>query len=57
MTSEKKAYRGIGLYPEDWTRIKRLLQPREKVIDFIEEALTHEFERREEQIRRPMATL
>ena len=57
MVSEKKAYRGIGLYPEDWTRIKRLLQPREKVIDFIEEALTHEFERREEQIRRPMSTL
>lgn len=38
---------GIGLYREDWNRIDRLREPREKRIELIEAALQAEFEKRE----------
>lgn len=47
MEKLRKVYRGIGLYPEDWSRIDRLREHREDKIEFIETALQHEFERRE----------
>lgn len=42
-----KKYHGIGLYQEDWTRIRRNLQHRETKIDFIEEAIQLLFDVRE----------
>ena len=49
MEKLRKVYRGIGLYPEDWSRIDRLREHREDKIEFIETALQHEFERREKK--------
>lgn len=43
--------RGFRYYKEDLDRIKRLLEDRETTTDFIETALTHEFELREGKIR------
>jgi hypothetical protein len=50
MEKLRKVYRGIGLYPEDWSRIDRLREHREDKIEFIETALQAEFERREARI-------
>ena len=51
MRESRKVSRGFRYYKEDLDRIKRLLEDRETTTDFIETALTHEFELREGKIR------
>lgn len=51
MSDKKKVSRGFRYYREDLERIKRLLEDRETTTDFIETALTHEFELREGKVR------
>jgi len=48
---KRKVSRGFRYHQEDLDRAKRLLEPRETLTDFIEVALTHEFERREGKTR------
>lgn len=47
----------LKLHQQDLDRIDKLLEERENRTAFIEEAITLLFERREQQIRRPMSTL
>lgn len=49
--AEKKVSRGFRYHPEDLDRIRRLLRNRETTTDFIEMALSHEFEIREGKAR------
>lgn len=55
MARARKINRGIGLYPQDWERAKRNLEPDEHLIELIEKALILECEIREGKRRRPMA--
>lgn len=59
MARARKKIQGIGLYPQDWERVKRNLEPDEHLIELIEKALLMECEVREGKRRRPpsMASL
>ena len=47
MVRPRKKIQGIGLYPQDWARVKKNLRPDEHMIEFFQEAILNLNEIRE----------
>lgn len=55
MVRPRKKIQGIGLYPQDWARVKKNLKPDEHMIEFIQNAILAENEIREGKRKMPQA--